>query len=65
MVVSAADVTAGVQKEYDIQGESRHAHTVTLTADHFTTLQNGGTVTVMSSTDGVPAHPHEITVTCA
>ena len=62
MTVSAADVAAGVEKMYDIQGESVHPHTVTLTAAHFTTLQGGGMVTVTSSRNN--EHTHMVTVTC-
>ncbi|MBL9023577.1 MAG: hypothetical protein JNL21_15385 [Myxococcales bacterium] len=62
MTVSAADVQAGVDKTYNIQGASMHPHTVTLTAADFTTLAGGGTVTKTSSSDAM--HTHEVTVTC-
>jgi hypothetical protein len=61
MVVPLADVMAGVQVVYDIQGTSMHPHTVTLTADHFTMLQQGMQVVVESSFDG---HSHTVTVSC-
>ena len=63
MTVSAADVTAGVDKTYQIQGTSQHPHAVVLTAAHFATLRQTGTVTVTSSTDAM--HSHSVTVTCA
>ncbi|MCS6799767.1 MAG: hypothetical protein NZ898_14840 [Myxococcota bacterium] len=63
MTVTAADVEAGVEKTYGIQGTSRHPHTVTLTAAHFADLRAGRTVMVRSSTDA--AHAHDITVRCA
>jgi len=60
--VTQDDVTAGVDKTYDIQGSSMHTHQVTITAANFATLAGGGTVTATSTTGS--AHSHEITVTC-
>ena len=62
MTESEADVQAGVDKTYNIQGASLHPHTVTLTAADFTVLAGGGSVTKTSSTDAM--HTHEGTVTC-
>ncbi len=62
LVVSDADVTAGVEKTYDIMGSSIHTHSVTITAADFTTLQGGGMITVMSTATD---HSHSITVSCA
>ncbi|NUO49753.1 MAG: hypothetical protein HOV80_12935 [Polyangiaceae bacterium] len=64
MMVSEADVNAGVDKTYDITGASMHMHEVTVTAADFTTLaaQGGGTITVTSTMGG--AHTHSITVSC-
>lgn len=62
MTVSAADVTAGVDKTYQIQGTSTHPHTVVVTAASFATLKMTGSVTVTSSVDS--AHSHDVTVTC-
>jgi hypothetical protein len=61
--VSAADIAAGADKSYDIQGSSVHTHQVTLTAAHFEKLAQGQSV-VVTSTDG-SAHSHAVTVTCA
>ncbi|MBW2464197.1 MAG: hypothetical protein JRH11_21290 [Deltaproteobacteria bacterium] len=63
MTVSAADVTAGVEKTYDIMGSSSHSHSVTITAANFTDLAAGTTVTANSTSGG--SHTHGITVTCA
>ncbi len=60
--VTQDDVTAGVDKTYDIQGSSMHAHMVTITAADFANLAGGGTVMVTSTTGA--AHTHQITVTC-
>lgn len=61
--VSQADVTAGVDKTYNIQGGAPHDHTVTLTAAHFASLAQGKSVSVTSSS--AAAHDHSVTVTCA
>lgn len=63
MTVSKADVMAGVQKDYNIQGSSAHPHTVTVTAAMFAMLQQNMQVTVKSSTDN--GHPHDVTIKCA
>jgi hypothetical protein len=62
LTVSAADVTAAVDKTYDIMGSSVHTHTVTLTAAHFAMLAQNQTVNVTSTSSG--AHSHTITITC-
>ncbi len=63
MSVSAADVAAGKDKTYDIQGSAAHDHTVALTAAHFATLAENKSVSVTSSTTN--GHSHSVTVTCA
>lgn len=63
LVVSAADVVAGVEKAYDVQGTSAHTHFVTVTAAHFVELQTGRSV-VVTSTEA-SAHTHSVTVSCA
>jgi hypothetical protein len=62
LVVSAADVAAGVANTYDIRGSSTHYHEVTLSLAHFTKLKARESVLVESSpTD----HTHPVTVRCA
>lgn len=63
LAVPAADVEAGVDKTYGIQGSSPHDHQVTLTAAHFADLKAGKQVFV-TSTDAA-AHNHNVAVTCA
>jgi hypothetical protein len=63
LVVPLADVEAGVEATYNIQGTSMHPHSVTLTAEHFTMLQQGMQVVVDSSMDAM--HTHAVTVSCA
>ena len=61
--VSRQDVIAGAEKTYSIQGSSPHAHSVTLTAGNFTSLQGNNSITVLSTSgDG---HTHNVLVSCA
>lgn len=62
LVVSKADVAAGVAKQYDITGTADHPHTVTVTADMFARLQ-GDTAVTMTSTSDLD-HTHAVTVMC-
>lgn len=59
----AADVTAGVEKTYDIQGASLHPHTLTVTAADFAALARGEMVMITSSFDA--RHDHLVTLWCA
>lgn len=65
MMVSAADVSAGANKTYDITGSATHSHSVTVTAANFASLQSnpGGSVMVESTSGG--GHTHSITILCA
>lgn len=61
--VSKADIDAGVEKSYSIQGSSGHNHTVVVTSDNFNTLKTSKTLKIESSRDS--SHRHDVTVTCA
>jgi hypothetical protein len=62
LVVSAADVAAGVAKTYSIQGSATHNHEVTLSSVHFTNLKARKEITLESTpTD----HTHPVRVLCA
>jgi len=63
LVVTIADVMAGQQKSYDIQGTSDHPHTVVLTAAHFQELAQNQAIMTTSSFDA--DHSHDILVACA
>jgi hypothetical protein len=63
MEVTAADIIAGVEKEYDIMGMSGHNHKVIVTGPMFMMLQQNLQVTVTSSVDA--GHPHIVTIRCA
>jgi len=62
MVLPAADVQAGVQKVYNIQGAANHNHTVTITAAEFVQLQLGNVV--MKTSSFLQAHDHDVLVSC-
>lgn len=63
LVVPIADVNAGEEQTYDIEGSSGHVHLVTLTAAHFAQLAEGTPVTVTSTSGG--GHSHSVTVRCS
>lgn len=63
VVVSKADLTAGAEKTYSIQGTSGHNHTITITAENFTTLKDNTAITVVSTNDD--DHTHSVSVSCA
>jgi hypothetical protein len=62
MPLSAADVMAGVDKTYDIQGSSAHSHTVDISAANFADMTPGSVFVATSSTDA--GHSHDVTITC-
>ena len=62
LVVTSADVAAGVEKTYDIMGTAGHTHMVTITAADFAMLKAGGTIMETSTVD--LCHSHVITVSC-
>jgi hypothetical protein len=62
MPLSSADVMAGVDKTYGIQGSSAHSHTVEITAAAFANMTPGSVYVLESSTDA--GHSHEVTITC-
>jgi hypothetical protein len=69
MTVAAADVNAGVEKTYTLQGASNgHTHMVTVTAAQFNTMKtNPGTNITINSTpsDMAPTHMHAVMISCA
>lgn len=62
LLVSKADIAAGVDKTYSIMGMSIHDHTVTITAAQFAMLAANTSITVESSPT---IHTHLVTVSCA
>ena len=65
LIVTQADISAGVAKTYDIRGtDTSHTHTVTLSAADMQALQKNQQVGLTSSTDGTPAHNHAIQIAC-
>jgi hypothetical protein len=68
LIVSKADIAAGVAKTYDIRGtDASHTHSVTLTAaDMLALQQNLGAVETSTSGNaaGQPPHTHQIQIVC-
>lgn len=62
ITVTLAEVTAGVDKTYDIMGTSAHTHSVTITAADFVMIKAGTTRMVVSTTGG--GHTHPVNVMC-
>jgi hypothetical protein len=63
LVISGADVVAGLDKTYDIRGDNRgHTHSVMVTAQNFSTLKIGDGVAITSSDTGAAGmdHTHDI-----
>jgi hypothetical protein len=66
MTVSKADVDAGVDKSYSIQGTAMHDHTVNISALDFADLASGKSISVTSSSGGSGGgHTHVVDVSCA
>ncbi|MEZ4797548.1 MAG: hypothetical protein R2785_10310 [Flavobacteriaceae bacterium] len=61
--IPKADIQAGVEKTYNIQGTSEHDHFITINSDDFLKLKNNEQVIVNST--NVANHSHTVTVICA
>ena len=62
MSVTAADVSAGAAKTYDIRGSADHTHSVTINAGAFAMLATNQSAMTISTT--VDNHSHNIMVSC-
>jgi hypothetical protein len=62
LTVAPADVAAGTDKTYSIQGLSSHDHTITITAAQFTNLQSG--MSIMTTSTSSVGHTHVVMVVC-
>lgn len=63
LAVAKADIDAGLEKTYSIQGSSGHNHTIVVSSANFETLKSSKTIQIESSRDN--SHRHDVTVTCA
>lgn len=63
VVVPIADVIAGVERTYDITGESDHPHTIVVTPADFALIASGQDAMVTSSVDD--RHDHDVFLFCA
>jgi hypothetical protein len=64
LAVTAADVKAGADKNYDIQGAADHNHVVILTAHDFELLKAGKLAAVTTQPSSV-GHDHDISIQCS
>jgi hypothetical protein len=62
LVVSKADVIAGVDKTYDIRGSATHAHSATVMAAQFAQLQADMSASLTSTINS--SHSHPISISC-
>jgi hypothetical protein len=58
--IPVADFDAGQSKTYSIKGTSAHDHSVTLTADDFSSLKSGQKVTKESTSSSGHTHPMQM-----
>jgi len=63
LTVSVADINAGVDKTYNIEGSATHPHQVTVTAANFNSLKSNSSILITSSVNS--DHSHSVTVSCA
>lgn len=63
LIVSKADIEAGTEKTYSIQGAADHDHMITITAADFSTLKSNMQIGENSTT--VQSHSHTVTISCA
>ncbi|MDI1443517.1 hypothetical protein [Polyangium sp. 6x1] len=62
VVITAADMDAGTDKTYDVQGLAGHAHKLTLTATDFQKLKKEGAVSIQTSRLEEDAHLHVVII---
>lgn len=63
LTVSKEDISAGVEKIYDLSSVDDHIHQVTISAAQFQSLQGNNSINVTSTSDS--GHTHGVTVSCA
>lgn len=63
LTVPKEDVSAGIEKTYELSQVSGHIHQVTISAAQFATLQNNNSISATSTSDS--GHTHGISVSCA
>jgi hypothetical protein len=59
--IPVADVSAGVDKTYEIRGTADHSHGIVITAAHFAALRRHESFTTTTS---ITTHTHDVTVSC-
>lgn len=63
LMIPAEDLRAGIEVTYDIQGMGTHSHSVTLTTEHFATLNR--VEELMLESTSADMHTHMMSVRCA
>lgn len=63
LTVSKADIDAGVEKTYSIQGSANHPHQITVTEAEFNALKSNNQIFVNSTVNS--DHTHTVTISCA
>jgi hypothetical protein len=63
LTIPTADLDSTTDKTYSIQGQSTHAHNVTLTPAQLAQIKAGTAVTLVSSEDA--SHSHSVTCNCS
>jgi hypothetical protein len=61
-IITAADMAAGTDKTYDVQGLAGHSHSLTLTAAHFEKLKKEGAISIQTSRLEEDAHMHVVII---
>ena len=62
LILTAADMDAGTDKTYDVQGLAGHPHTLTFTAADFQKLKKEGAVSIQTSRLEEDAHNHVVII---
>lgn len=63
LTVSKEDISAGVEKIYNLSNVDDHIHQVTISAAQFQSLKDNNSINVTSTSDS--GHTHKVTVSCA
>lgn len=63
LTIPKEDISAGVEKIYDLSNVDDHIHQVTISAAQFQSLKGNNSINVTSTSDS--GHTHGVTVSCA
>lgn len=60
LILDRSELFTGLTRQYEIQGESRHPHTIEMNAERDLALARSGVIEIESSTD--VGHSHLVTI---